>query len=59
MRAAEIRSHYIKISDSRAGNNGLERDLDCTLRAGRERLPAIMFLREVDARSDDLRHGDV
>ena len=59
MRAGGIRPHHVKVSYAQAGNYRLERDLNCALRAGRERFPAVMLLGEVDPGSDDLLHGDV
>ena len=59
MRAGGIRPHHVKVSYAQAGNCRLERDLNCALRAGRERFPAVMLLGEVDPGSDDLLHGDV
>ena len=59
MRTGGVGAHYVEVSKAQAGNHRLEKDLNGALRAGREDLAAIIFLGEVNARCDDLFHGDI
>ena len=59
MRTGGVGAHYIEVSNAQAGNRRLEKDLNRTLRAGSEGLAAVIFLRKVDPRCDDLFYGDI
>jgi hypothetical protein len=59
MRAGGIRSGYAKVSNSRAGNCRFKKDLNRALDARSEGLAAVIFLREVDPRGDDLLDSDI
>lgn len=59
VRAGGIRSGYAKVSNSRAGSCWFKKDLNRALGAGSEGLGAIILLREVDARGDDLLDSDI
>jgi len=59
MRAGRVRSGYAKISNSRARNCRFEKNLNRALGAGCEGLSAVIFLRKVDAGSDDLVDDEI
>ena len=59
MRAGRIRSGYAKVSNSRARNCGFEKDVNRTSGTGCEALAAVIFLRKVDAGSDDLLYDEI
>jgi hypothetical protein len=59
VRAGGIRSGYAKVSNSRAGSCRFKKDLNRALGARSESLTAVILLREVDTRGDDLVHSDI
>jgi hypothetical protein len=59
MWAGGIRSRYSEVSDSQAGNCRFKKDLNRALGTRREVLTAVIFLREIDPRGNDLLHSDI